>query len=387
MNKRAFLQAIEAPFKETFTPEIIKKAFKITGLHPLDPSVIRPEQMAPSTATAHHGPSLIDEPSPCKAMRVAFNDLLTTSTPPLPSFLVTNPALSLSSNSPPPSTASLDDAPMSSLEPLDTRSPQQVAQELLQGTSAEWIVSNQPITVNDTLKPYHTPPVDSLQAPPMTLLPQYPSKDPSPGEINALINENSALRKHIDTLNQVIASQRVQLTLATMAFNKTKNQLHEKARGTQDKARQKLFDGKAQIVTAPEFKQLVHQLEEKHQLEKDEKAARAAARVAKAAVKAAEAQAKRDAMDKYEQDMTAWRDECAILSANGKCGKALPPKPPHPFKGRRGKRPPLPVIDHTPRPEPMARPCRAAAPTKVLVDTVEYSDDSEYADTDMDNDE
>ena len=190
----------------------------------------------------------------------------------------------------------------------------------------------------------------------MTLLPQYPSKDPSPDEINALINENSVLQKHIDTLNQVIASQCVQLTLATMAFNKTKNQLHEKAQGTQDKARQKLFDGKAQIVTAPEFKELVHQLEEKHQLEKDEKAARAAARVAKAAVKAAETQAKKATMDKYEKDMTAWRDKCAILSANGKHGKALPPKPPHPFKGKRGKRPPLPVLNPKPHPEPVARP-------------------------------
>ena len=46
---------------------------------------------------------------------------------------------------------------MASIESLDTQSPQQVAQELLQGTLAEWIVSNQPITINDTLKPYHTP--------------------------------------------------------------------------------------------------------------------------------------------------------------------------------------------------------------------------------------
>jgi len=220
----------------------------------------------------------------------------------------------------------------------------------------------------------------------MTQLPQYPSKDPSPHEINALIHENSTLRQHIDTLNQVIASQRVQLTLASMAFNKAKNQLHEKAQGTQDKARQRLFDGKAQIVTAPEFKQLVHQLEEKHQLEKDGKAARAAARVAKAAVKAAEAQAKRDAMDKYEQDMAAWGDECAVLHANGKRGKALPPKPPHPFKGKKGKRPPPPVINCAPLHEPVARPHRAAAPTKILVDTVDYEEDSEYADTDTDND-
>ena len=120
MNKRAFLQAIEAPFKETFTPEIIKKAFKPTGMHPLDPSVIKHEQMAASTAIAHSGPSLIDELSPCKAVRVAFHDLLTTATPPIPPFLITDPALSQISNSPPLSTASLVDAPMASIEPLDT---------------------------------------------------------------------------------------------------------------------------------------------------------------------------------------------------------------------------------------------------------------------------
>src|SRR5258706_14840486 len=126
-------------------------------------------------------------------MRATLNERFTTATPPIPPCLITDPAISQSSNSPPPSTASLFDAPMASIEPLDTRSPQQVAQELLQGTSAEWIVSNQPITINDTLKPYHTPPVDSLQAPPMTLLPQHHSRDPSPDEINALVYENSAL--------------------------------------------------------------------------------------------------------------------------------------------------------------------------------------------------
>jgi len=277
---------------------------------------------------------------------------------------------------------------MVSLEPPDTKSPQQVAQELLQGTSAEWIVSNQPITINDTLKPYHTPPADALQAPPMTLLLKDHSQNPSPAtaDINALINENTALREHISNLNQVIASQHVQLTLATMAFNKAKNQLHEKAQHTQDKARSRLFDGKAQIVTGPEFKQLVKELEDRHQLEKDEKAACAEARVAKAAVKAAEAQAKRDTMDKYEQDMALWMEKCAILCANGKHGKALPPKPPHPFRGRRGKQPHLPVINPPPSPESMVHPLCAAAPTKVLVDTVEYTEDSEYADTDDDYD-
>ena len=115
--------------------------------------------------------------------------------------------------------------------------------------------------------------------------------------------------------------------------------------------------------------------------------ARAAIQVAKAAVKAAEAQAKKDIMNKYEQDMAVWRDECAILHANGKHGKALPPKPPHPFRGKRGKCPPLPVTDHAHLHESVVCPHHAAATTKVLVDTVEYTEDSEYADTDTDNDD
>src|SRR5258706_13830802 len=97
-------------------------------------------------------------------------------------------------------------------------------------------------------------------------------------------------------------------------------------------------------------------------------------------------QARRDTMDKYEKDMAVWGDKCAILYANGKCGKALPPKPPHPFKGKKGKCPHPPVINHAPLPEPAAHPHCAAAPTHALVDTVDYEDDSEYADTDTDND-
>ena len=90
-------------------------------------------------------------------------------------------------------------------------------------------------------------------------------------------------------------------------------------------------------------------------------------------------------MDKYEQDMDVWGNKYTILYVNGKCGKALPPKPPHPFEGRKGKHQPPPVITHSPFPEPVSHPHCAAAPTHALVDTVDYEDDSEYADTDTDN--
>src|SRR5258706_3113345 len=99
-------------------------------------------------------------------------------------------------------------------------------------------------------------------------------------------------------------------------------------------------------------------------------------KVAKTAVKAAEAQANRDAMDRYDQYMVVWGDKCAILYANGKCGKALPLKTPHPFKGKKGKRPPPPVINHAPLPKPVAHPHCAAAPTNVILVTVDYEDGS-----------
>ena len=88
-------------------------------------------------------------------------------------------------------------------------------------------------------------------------------------------------------------------------------------------------------------------------------------------------------MDKYEQDMAVWGDKYIILYANGKCGKALPPKPPHPFEGRKGKCQPPPAITHSPFPEPVSCPHHAAAPTHALVDTVDYEDDT---DTNTDND-
>ena len=132
-------------------------------------------------------------------------------------------------------------------------SPQKVAQELLQGTFAAWIVNNKPISSSVPFRPYSTPSVQYLPSdsiPPHTS-PHYPPDDPL--LIPHLFAENAALHEHIKKLNHIIASQCVQLTLNSLAVWEFKHQLYKKEQQVKDKKRQRLFDGKAQIVTAPEF--------------------------------------------------------------------------------------------------------------------------------------
>ena len=93
--------------------------------------------------------------------------------------------------------------------------------------------------------------------------------------IPSLIAENVTLREHNKKLNHIITSQRVQLTLNSLAVRKYKHQLYEKEQQVEDKARQQLFSGKARITTAPEFRELVKDIQEKHDLEQKQKKARA----------------------------------------------------------------------------------------------------------------
>jgi len=373
MNKHAFLQAIERPFTKAFTVENIKKSFELVGLHPFNPSVIKTSKMAPSIPTSINDPLHTDEPSPVKAMRTAFTSLLDNSTLPVPSF----PSLHLQPD-PPPSTS-----PLSSIPSIDANdlSPQEVAQSLLQGTSAAWIVSNTPVTSSVAFKPYHTPSAPSIRAtiPPPTSL-QHSPNDPLP--THDLTAENTALREHINKLNHIIASQRVQLTLNSLAVRKLKHQLYEKEQRGQEKQRQQLFKGKAQIVTAPEFQNLVKDIHEKHHLEKERKEMRAEERKRKANANAALKDWKVQLLERYDEDMASYKEECVILAADGVPKKYWPKKPAHPMRGRNAKQ--LQPMSHNSPPPliPTTHPHHTAAPADVIVDLGDDTEDSEYEDFD-----
>jgi hypothetical protein len=367
MNKCAFLQAIEEPFNMAFTVENIKKSFEIVGLHPFNPNVIKTSKMAPSISTSIKDPLLTDEPSPVKAMKTAFTSLLDNSTLPVPPF----PSLHLQ-----PDTSPLTSAPppMPSIA-ANNLSPQEVAQALLQRTSAAWIVNNSPVTSSVVFKPYCTPSVPSIRA----TMPPQTSTQSSPNDLTA---ENTALHEHINRLNHIIASQRVQLTLNSLAVRKLQHQLYEKEQRGQDRQRQHLFKGKAQIVTAPEFQKLVKDIQEKHHLEKERKEMRAEERKRKADANAALEDQKAQLIERYKEDMASYEDECAALAADGVPKKFWPKKPTHPTRGRKARQLQRMSLNSPPSPIPTTRPHRTAAPTDVIVDLGDDFEDSEYEDFD-----
>ena len=84
-----------------------------------------------------------------------------------------------------------------------------------------------------------------------------------------------------------------------------------------DKKRQRLFDGKVQIVTAPEFQKLVKDMQEKLHLEKGQKEARATERKKKADPNAALEHWKGQLLERYNEDMASYNEECATLAADG----------------------------------------------------------------------
>src|SRR5258706_120947 len=73
LSKADFLVAIAEPFRLTFTPERIKKSFKLVGLHPYNLDAITPAMMATSRVTSSHAPIHINVSSPIKRLNDALS--------------------------------------------------------------------------------------------------------------------------------------------------------------------------------------------------------------------------------------------------------------------------------------------------------------------------
>lgn len=68
ITKDVFLELIKEPFERAFTQSTITAAFRTTGLEPIDPTMIKPTQLAPSQE--HSAPTAfpLQLPSPVHAM-------------------------------------------------------------------------------------------------------------------------------------------------------------------------------------------------------------------------------------------------------------------------------------------------------------------------------
>ena len=147
-----------------------------------------------------------------------------------------------------------------------------------------------------------------------------------------------------------------------------------------DKKRQRLFGGKAEIVTAPGFQKLVKDMQEKLHLEKGQKEAQAKERKKKADANVALEHWKGQILERYNEDTASYNEECATLAADGVPTKFWPKKPTHPTRGRKAKQLKPPPIIFPLHSIPATCPCRTIAPASVIVDLGDGPEDSEYED-------
>ena len=139
-----------------------------------------------------------------------------------------------------------------------------------------------------------------------------------------------------------------------------------------------LLDGRAQIATAPEFQKLVKDIQEKNDLEKKQKEARAEERKRKADANVALQHWKAQQLETYSEDMASYQEECATLAADGVPKKFWPRKPTHPTRGRKVNRSKPLSPNSLPLPIPTTHTHHTATPANLIVDLDDDPEDSEY---------
>ncbi len=73
VNKEDFLSVFGSAFLKAFDAETVRAAFKATGVHPYDPTVITPRQMKPSEYTSTKTTFPLEQPSPVRRIMAVFN--------------------------------------------------------------------------------------------------------------------------------------------------------------------------------------------------------------------------------------------------------------------------------------------------------------------------
>ncbi len=85
-------------------------------------------------------------------------------------------------------------------------------------------------------------------------------------------------------------------------------------------------------------------------------------------------------IERYNEDMASYNEECATLAADGVPKKFWPKKPTHPTQGRKAKRLKPPPINSPLPSVPTTCPCCTVAHANLIVDLGDGPEDSEYED-------
>ena len=337
VDKAEFLTTLGMAVDNAMTEANILLAWRKTGLHPVDPSVITPEMLAPSKVFSSEETFPVPPSSPIHGIVAAFKQMHISPIPPTGSPLLAPYPLDFSSPFPssphgihnatdilpshhhplPDSLSPLNSGPVGSplLTPMDSvQSPaarvapsaiaaNQIISSLVT-TQASFLVDNNPITSADVLPPIETTTFPHDLITKITAMTSPPSQE-----------EWNAIKESITGLHQSYQTVLAHNVLWDLHCKKLQQALaaKEKSKGKKKNAQQLLGTNSGQILTGDAMISALLADQEVRAAKESIKEASKALRDLRSEYNAWRTQATADKMAKHTKNLAEWELKCLVL--------------------------------------------------------------------------
>jgi hypothetical protein len=264
VSKGDFTGVFGAAYLRAFTPDLIKAAFKETGVYPYDPNVIKPEQMKPSETTSVKASFPLPQPSPVRAIMRTFRENPPTAFDADPEHLTAPPCSPVASTSqrqltppgtPPTPTRRRRDE-FESLDYTPSKRMRLMSANLAQ-TNASYLISRTSITSADLPFEPVLEAAPPLPEPGWSLVDAATEGHQSRGEMEARITElTQSLRQaqdHIKARNLIIEGAHAQLVVQDMHLHAQNRVIEAREKKKKDDRTMLFPHGHGRCLTGDEF--------------------------------------------------------------------------------------------------------------------------------------
>lgn len=343
VGKEDFLSVFGGAFQKSFDPEMVKAAFRVTGVHPYDETVIAAEQMKPAELTSTISSFPMDLPSPVKRVVDVFHHHEITSFDtdmdthlPARSEIETPPTSSTPSSAPTTPKRPRTDAYIDPDLYTPNKRMRIMVGSLAASTSGSFLVSKSRMTSAMSIAgPVIQAPPKVEDEPDWALINAAKrqvdsgalTKSELETSLSTLTSQFDQCRRHIEILRMINEGANAQLLIQDLYCSKLKGALHAKDGKKAKDNTHLLGDGLGKVMTTTEVM--------------DKIAAQQAAKEAEAAAKAQRKVARESKKDTKEEIDRLWGEEsarhavavdewtkrCSVLRSEGVRIKDLPPKP------------------------------------------------------------
>jgi hypothetical protein len=328
VGKGDFTEVFGKAFIRAFKKETVEAAFRVTGIHPFDHTVITARQMKPSEPTSTKGAFPLMQPSPVRAIMASYHHHTPTT------FDLDPETHAAVGGSVSPSRRVRDPT----IDP-DLYTPSKrmrMMTSAVAGTSSgSFLVSSIQITSQHTISAPVLEGPPSLPDPEWSLLDQNLDKMSRSELVSLATSLQGGLglaRQHIAARDGIIEGAHATMVIQNMFVERQSQALNAKENKKSKDRTKILMDGKGRHLTDREF---ISKLEKAQQERNDEARAkekragvRNAARVARLALEVKW----KEVQEVHRRQVEAWETECQKLADEGVPKKHLPKRPLRPPK-------------------------------------------------------